>query len=338
VQVRVRGFPPQTATFARKTDAKRWAEQTEAAIHEGRYFTTNEARRHTLGDIIDRYLARLEKTRAHAHSKQLQLLGWWKKRLGPYALAHITPAIIAKERDALLNENIGTSKQPRFRMPSTANRYLAALSKLFSVAVKEWHVTPDNPVRRIGKGQESPGRVRYLSGDERERLLAACRSSALAPLELIVLLAISTGMRRGEIQGLRWADVDFGRSLIVLHKTKNRERRAVPIASAVRILLEHHSEVRRPKTEYVFSHATEDRPLDFDGAFRVAADSAELTDFRFHDLRHTAASYLAMSGATTAEIAAVLGHKTLAMVKRYAHLSEQHTSAVVERMTSKFLS
>jgi integrase len=123
----------------------------------------------------------------------------------------------------------------------------------------------------------------------------------------------------------------------VLHKTKNRERRAVPIASTVRTPLLNHSEARRPKTEYVFPHPTEDRPLDFDGAFRGAADRAGLTDFRFHDLRHTAASYLAMSGATTAEIAAVLGHKTLAMVKRYAHLSEQHTSAVVERMTKKFL-
>lgn len=114
-------------------------------------------------------------------------------------------------------------------------------------------------------------------------------------------------MRRGEIQGLRWADVDLGRSLVVLHKTKNRERRAVPISSAVRTPLLNHSEARRPKTEWVFPHRTEDRPLDFDGAFRGAADRAALKDFRFHDLRHTAASYLAMSGATTAEIAAVLG-------------------------------
>jgi integrase len=174
VQVRVRGFPPQTATFTRKTDARRWAEQTEAAMHEGRYFTTNEARRHTLVELIDRYLARLEKTKPHAVPKQRQLLGWWQQRLGPYALAHITPAIIAKERDTLLTENIGTAKHQRFRMPSTANRYLAALSKLFSVAIKEWHLARDNPVRRIEKGEESPGRVRYLSGDERERLLAAC--------------------------------------------------------------------------------------------------------------------------------------------------------------------
>ena len=94
--------------------------------------------------------------------------------------------------------------------------------------------------------------------------------------------------------------------------------------------------MRRLDTDLVFAQPGKDRSIDFDKAFAAAVKAAKLKDFRFHDLRHTAASYLAMSGATTAEIAAVLGHKTLAMVKRYSHFSEQHTGAVVQRMTDKF--
>jgi integrase len=337
VQVRVQGFPPQTATFTRKTDARAWAQQTESAIREGRYFTTNEARKHTVADAIDRYLEWLERNQSASLPKQRSILGWWRQRIGAYSLAHATPAVLSKERDALLAENIGSEDEPEFRTQATGNRHIAAISKVFSVAVKEWHWMRDNPALRVQKGQEAPGRVRYLSADERKQLLDACRASPFPSLGLIVLLALSTGMRRGELKALRWPDVDFNRGVIVLHKTKNRERRAVPISSAVRPLLQEHGRVRRLDTDLVFLAPGSDKPLDFDHAFIDAVRAAGIEDFRFHDLRHTAASYLAMSGATTAEIAAVLGHKTLAMVKRYAHLSEQHATAVVQRMTTKFL-
>ena len=337
VQVRVLGFPPQTATFERKTDAKRWAQQTEAAMREGRFFTTSEARRHTLTELIDRYVERLTRDQAASLAKQKQILGWWRATLGAYALAHVTPALISKQRDKLLSENIGTEADPAYRSGSTANRYLAALSAVFTVAVKEWHLAQENPVLRVQKGRENPGRVRYLSEGELQSLLAACTTSRLKQLELIVLLAVSTGMRRGEIQALRWNDVDLQRRLIVLQKTKNGERRSVPIAAATAAKLKEHAKVRPIGTDLVFPHPAEDRPLNFDHGFIDAVKAAGIKDFRFHDLRHTAASYMAMSGATTAEIAAVLGHRTLAMVKRYAHLSDQHTAAVLERMNTKFL-
>jgi integrase len=333
-QVRLRGFPPQTASFARKTDAKNWVQHTESAIKDGRYFPPNEAKKHPLGALVDRYLTRLEAKKPHAHPKQKQLLTWWKEQLGDYALANVTPALIAEKRDALLAENIGTRKEPRKRSPATANRYLAALSKALTVAVREWHWLAENPLRRVQKESEPQGRARFLSDDERKRLLAACGASGTRGLELVVMLALTTGMRRGEIKGLRWPDVDLQRRVAVLHKTKNSERRAVPLVLRLVELLKAH--VRRVDTDLVFPQPRKPKPLDFDKAFAEAVRAAGIADFRFHDLRHTAASYLAMSGATTAEIAAVLGHKTLAMVKRYSHLSEQHTGAVVQRMTDKF--
>ena len=336
-QIRIQGLPPQSKTFARKTDARIWASQCEAALREQRNFPTKAAERHTIAELVDRNLDVVARRRPHALLKQRQLLTWWKERIGRYALVHVTPALIVSERDRLRSENVGTEASPRHRSPATANRYLAALSRAFTFAVREWHWIHDNPLRRVSKEPEAPGRVRFLSTDERARLLVACRSSSMRELELIVMLALTTGMRRGEILGLRWGDLDRARGLIVLHKTKNRERRSVPIDSAVRPLLDRHASVRRLDTDLVFPHPIDQaKALPIDDAFQEVLATAEIGDFRFHDLRHTAASYLAMSGATTAEIAAVLGHKTLQMVKRYAHLSDQHTGQVVRRMTEKF--
>jgi integrase len=325
VQVRLRGFPPVSASFERRTDAKEWAKATEAAMREGRHFPQREAKRHLLRDLVERQLDSVRTRRPHDYDRQEHLLGWWRDQLGDYALAHITPALIAKHRDALLNE----------RSPATVNRYLAALSKAFSNAVKEWHWLYENPVQRVAKETEPQGRVRFLSDPERDALLSACRESALPVLHVIVLLALTTGMRRGELLGLRWPDIDLGRPLIVLNKTKNRERRSVPMVPEVAALLREHAKVRRLDSGLVFP-GNGSRPVDIDRAWYVALEKAKIKNFRFHDLRHTAASYLAMSGATTAELAAVLGHKTLAMVKRYAHLSDQHTGAVLQRMTQKY--
>ncbi|MEO8716702.1 MAG: site-specific integrase [Burkholderiales bacterium] len=336
VQVRLAGFPAQSASFDRKTDAKAWAAKTETAMRDGRHFPSREAKRHTLAELVDRRLAEIERKQPHALGKQRQLLGWWKDQLGDYALAHIGPEKIAEKRDALLAENVGTAEEPRYRGPATAKRYLAALSKTCSMAVKEYRWLERNPVQQVSKPTEPDGIVRYLSDEERVRLIEACKGSALHELELIVLLAITTGMRRGEIMGLRWADLDLKRCQAVLHKTKNKTKRAVPLMPQVLVLLQTHAKVRRLDTDLVFPLPGRDKPLDPARPFQTVLKKAKIDSFRFHDLRHTAASYLAMSGATLPEIAAVLGHKTFAMVKRYAHLSDQHTSAVVGRMTEKY--
>ena len=150
-----------------------------------------------------------------------------------------------------------------------------------------------------------------------------------------MLFAITTGVRRGELLGLRWQDIDLERRVAVLHNAKNGDRRSVPIVPEGAELLREHGKVRRLDNDQVFASDGDD-PVWFDKFWYAALKAAKIKDFRFHDLRHTAASYLAMSGATTAEIAAVLGHRTLQMVKRYAHLPDQHTGAVVERMTRKY--
>ena len=123
VQVRLKGHPTQTETFKRKTDAKRWAQQTEAAIKEGRYFKTREAQKHTVAEMIDRYIASVGDDKKDAKN-QAQQLRKWKDRIGEYVLADVSPALILEHRDRLGSE---TTKRGIVRGPATVNRMLAAL-------------------------------------------------------------------------------------------------------------------------------------------------------------------------------------------------------------------
>jgi len=151
-------------------------------------------------------------------------------------------------------------------------------------------------------------------------------------------LALSTGMRQGEIMNLRWQDVDFEKGIIILHETKNDERRAVPLTSYALELLKEQNKLRRIDTDLLFPGKNPKKPVFIRAPWITAVKEAKLLDFRFHDLRHSAASYLAMNGATLSEIAEILGHKTLQMVKRYSHLTEQHTSKVVAKMNRQIFS
>lgn len=202
------------------------------------------------------------------------------------------------------------------------------------MAEREWGWLDDSPMRKVRKPTEPRGRVRFLNDDERNQLLQACRNSNNYKLYPIVVLAISTGMRQGEILNLRWPDVDLKTGFAILHETKNGERRRVPIIGHSLDELREYAKVRRLDSDLVFPGET-GKPAEIRRPWLAALTEAGIDDFRFHDLRHTAASYLAMNGATPGEIAEVLGHKTLAMVKRYAHLSENHVRNTVAAMNSR---
>jgi integrase len=241
VQVRLKGYPVQTETFERKTDAKKWAQQTESAIQEGRHFKTTASKKHTLSDMIDRYIEMILPTKPKSQEVQEGQLKWWKSEVGAYTLCDVTPAMIGECRDKLLQ---GKTNKGTLRTPATGVRYLAALSHAFSVAVNEWGWLEDNPVRKVKKPVEPRGRVRFLSEEERPALLMACKQSHNKCLYTIVVLALSSGMRYSEIMTLTWKDVDLVRNCIILQETKNGERRNVPIAGHALNLLKEHNKVR----------------------------------------------------------------------------------------------
>jgi len=174
--------------------------------------------------------------------------------------------------------------------------------------------------------------VRFLSGEERERLLAACRKSKSRHLLTVVVLALATGMRQGEILKLKRLDVDLSRGWILLPITKNRQRRGLPITGYALDVLRAHMAVPRLGVDWVFPNLKGDAPATVRRAWDLAIKEAGVENFRFHDCRHSAASALLMSGAGLGEIADILGHRTLAMVQRYSHVADEHRQKVVQRM------
>lgn len=325
VQVRLKGHAPATASFARRTDAKHWAQQTEAAMRDGRYFPSHAAQQHTLAEAIDRYSATvLPCKRPNTIAPQRVQLAWWRARLGHLRLRDLTPAVLVECREVLLAQF----------QPGTVVHYLSRLNHLCTLAAREWQWLEDNPVRRISKPREPCGRVRFLSDAERARLLAVCQAYPNPRLYPLVFLALSTGMRKTELLTLRWSAVDLARRVITLQETKNGERRSIPLTGAALEALHQLGKVRRLDTDLLFpAQRKPQNPMPIDTVWQIIKRRANLEDFRFHDLRHSCASYLAMSGASLLDIATILGHKTLHMAQRYSHLSAQHTVGVLQRMT-----
>jgi integrase len=333
-QVRIKGLRTLNETFPTKRLAEAWAKKTEIEIKEGKHFRTAESKKHTVSDLIDRYLQTVMPRKPKSIRKQTAQLLWWREKIGYKLLADLTPALLRQQIDLLVSEIIpGRRKQ---RGPATTVRYMAALSHALSIASREWEWLETNPMAKVSRPKEPRGRLRFLLPEERSSLLQACSDSECPELLLIVVLALSTGARQGELLGLKWGDVDFEKRRLTFHETKNGERRSVSVTGIAIDLLNKHAAARTTLSPLVFPSKTDpSKPLNFRTAWENALEKAQIKDFVFHSLRHSAASELAMSGAGLAEIAEILGHKTLAMVRRYSHFIESHTTKVLERMTEK---
>jgi integrase len=218
------------------------------------------------------------------------------------------------------------------RDPATVNRYMVAISAVFTWSI-EARRTPRgwvNPCHGIKRLPERAGRVKCLEPDQRDALLDACRHSRYPRLHALVLMALLTGARRGELMSLRWRDVDLANGVARLDRTKNGDRRAL-------VLLPQLVETLKPfespdGDRYVFGSVRSryQQPADIQTAWRLAMVRASLKDWRFHDLRHCTASYMAQKGKSINVIAEVLGHRRLDMAMRYAHLSTQSQKTAME--------
>lgn len=329
VQVRLKGKGARTNTFNRLTDAKAWAREVETDLDRGKHVPTTHQRRKTFADLADKYLKEVLPKKVNGKDQRhfAQRLNWWCDQLGDRYLSDIGPAEIAECRDRL------EQTANRYGNPlsgATINRYLAAAGAAYRHAVKEWHWLEASPVSNVARRAESKGRTRFLSDDERKRLLAACQAGPHPAMYTATLLAVTTGMRKGEILGLRWSQIDMQRRLALLTDTKNNDSRTVPLPKVAVAQLEKIGKVRRLDDDRLFTDVS-----GFDHAWRRVLAAAAIPGFRFHDCRHTAAFYMAMHGATLHELSQILGHRTLTMVQRYAHLTTQHQQAVVDRMAAQ---
>lgn len=339
--IRIGSNPTLTQTFDRLSDARLWIQEHEPDLKKGKRVKDYEASKHTLAELIDRYLNNELKERKSDQDKFKMHLEWWKSQLGGCKLNTIDNILLTEYRDKLSKEKcliprkgMEAKESNKTRSNSTVNRYMATLSTVFSVAVKEYGWLEDNPMLKVIKKKEPKGRVRFLEDKEVNRLLQACRHESYE-LYLCVLIALSTGARYSEVTNLRWKNIDMEHKQFHFLDTKNGDDRGVAITSEVYSELKQYSKVKNINSDYLFATKDGKTVLYLRGQFEKALKAAKIKDFHFHDLRHTAASYLAKNGASLLEIATILGHKTLAMVQRYAHLTKNHTADVLESMNEK---
>lgn len=314
--VRRKGQPARTKTFTSKTRARSWIGRVEAAIEERRDLPQREAMRRSLADEIKAYLQDegFAKLSGREQRKRAMHLRRWSELLGPVTVADLTPLSI-RDAKAKLKKSGGRG---RAISSATVNRYLATLSCFCSYLVAT-ELLPENPAtsKKVQRGPENKDKGRVLDPDERRNLLAACRDES-ARLHALAVLALSTGGRRDtEILSLCWSEVDLTERRVTFLRTKNGEARSLPLLDAAVAVLKGMRNVRHLDGS-VFG------PDRFpDHAWRRARKEAGLDGLRFHDLRHSYATTLAEVGCTLSELKHALGHKTLAMVLKYQHLTER---------------
>lgn len=328
-QVRLDGYPPRFKTFDSARKAKAWAQALEDEMKSGRHEAVLNSRQYTACQMIDRYIDKVllnKGARQRTTRQQHKQLVWWRGRLVGVMLCNLSSFLITECAEELA----GTAYARR--RPATVNRYLAVLGHVLKTAHSQWGWLSENPMLKVQRCKEPRGRTRYLTQPEMQRLLAACGRKQRGRLLLIVLLALCTGARKQEILRLRWRDVDLGRGVAVAYDTKNGDNRQLYLHPQLVVRLKALRQRCHTKRHELVFCSRQGRPLNIEYAWRKALQAAGIEGFRFHDLRHTAASYLAMNGAQATDIAEALGHKSYDMVKRYSHLSTTHVAGVVRSM------
>lgn len=326
--IRKRGWPSTIKTFRTKRDAEDWARRTEDEMVRGVYIDRADANRMLLKSAIDRYLRDVSSTKKPStESAEKHKAKALKAELGDYSLAALNQNLIADYRDRRLADGKSTD---------TVRLELALLSHLFTIAIKEWHLgLVYNPVLNIRKPAPSSGRNRRLSADEESTLLKACDKFSNPMLGWIVRTGLYTGMRAGEITTLRRGQVDLKRRVVRLSNTKKGTDRTVPLSKEALLILTEalNHPVRPVGTDLIFwgepGRDKKRRPYEFRMAWKKIIKDTKLSNLRFHDLRHEAVSRLVEIGLGDQEIAAISGHKSMQMLKRYTHLRAED---LVERL------
>jgi integrase len=293
-----------------------------------------------VAELIDIYMAHY----AGADTTRVHRLAWWRGQLGSVTLMDLSDDHLQAALDALgarvarVYAGRDVDGRPVYRSkrrtlaPATVNRYAAAIAAVLTWSVKR-RIAPKgfvHPCRAIERRPEHNEKTRFLSDDECARLLQACRASSWDRLYLLVLMALTTGARKGELCGLTWADVDLDRCEAHVGNTKNGNPRVLPLVPAV---VEQLQRFKAGGTSRVFRSPRDPaRVFGFEPRFHEALEAARIRGVTFHTLRHSAASMLARNGATLLEIGDLLGHRQLQVTKRYSHLATGHKAALVNRV------
>jgi integrase len=308
-------------SFRTKTEARNFYIARKAEQREGRLFPERyqQGKANQVADLIDTFLAHY----TGRSLKMYTLYGkWWKDRIGGKRLNEVTPQILDEAQHHLKTNGLS---------PQTVLHYMKFLRRVLNIAVRDSRLHR-NPFAQVKLPKVTPGRTRFLTQEEEATLL-----KALGPIYgPWVRLAILTGLRRSEQFGLRWTDVDLERALLTLPQTKAGSVQYVPLnEEAVAILRGLQSWM---KSVWVFPSQNPATSLDTRNFYKrvwiPAVEAAKIPWATWHDLRHTFASRLAMTGASESTIATLLRHSNTSLVKRYAHLSPSHLRQAIEQVSA----
>ena len=314
------------------TQNKKLAEQREAQLKlemaQNRFGLMDEGNKKMFMELMDKYMTKYAVKKAQRsiirdNSSLKHLLPVF----GNIYLSQISPNMIS---------NYKAQRRQEGAASVSVNHELTLAKHAFNLAIKEWEWVRDNPFARVGMEKLPQPRLRYLTEDEYQALINSCD----VWLRPIVITAVYTGMRKSNIRELKWQDVDLSRNLIILEYTKNGERLGMPMNAIVKELFKELGKVRHINSGYVFTNedGTMVKETKLQKHFRQACKKAGITDFRFHDLRHTFASWLAQSGANLYEVQRLMGHKDFRMTQRYAHLAPDNLRDAVKRLENKVCS
>ena len=319
VRITRQGKSTLCATFYSRLEAVQWAKQTEAQLRLGLYeesvtpiMTNHEV---LFEEAANHYMKThtIHKKIIRCETSRLQIL---IKRWGNLPVSKIDKSSVITLRDDLLKMG---------RSGETINHYFNTISKLFQMLNGEWELRIPNPINGIKRMPSSKGRRKRVNLELESRLLYGCDKLSLPLLRSIIQFALQTGMRRGELMGLTWTDVDLSNRKAYLHQTKNGEPRQVPLTRQAMAVLESLPKdyervfpMGMSGLRYQFERLKRHLKQDWNGC-----GANPFNDLRFHDFRHEALSRLSDAGLNVIELSHISGHKTLAMLKRYTHPSHE---------------
>lgn len=282
-------------------------------IAEGKFLDIDKTEKVKFEVFAQEFFKLHSKATKKSWHTDISLINILNKYFAGKYLTEITPMMVDKYKMERIKEVA----------PATVNRGLALLKCMFNKAI-QWEKVKENPVSKVKLFKENNKRLRFLEKEEIDKLLLHCRGH----LKPIVIIALNTGMRKSEILNLKWHDIDIKRDIIYLMNTKNNERREIPMNSHVKdALIAVH---KRPRSPYIFCNRDSKPFGDIKKSFCNALTKSAIIGFHFHDLRHTFASQLVMSGVDLNTVRELLGHKTLDMTLRYSHLSPDHKKRAVD--------
>jgi integrase len=314
-QVRRRGTKPRAKSFDTRTEAEAWARALEAEVDKhGLAPDTKILEATTLGDLLKRYREEVSPTKRGA-PQEIQRIGVMERHEIAYrTLVGLSPADMSAFRD----ERLASVS------PATTLREMAILSHVLEVAIRDWgYPLGRNVAKLVRRPSVKNERKRRLQNDEEQRLLVACDGGKTPYLKTLLILAIETGMRRGELLGLTWSDVSHNRRVITLAITKNGEGREVPLSQRAFHALVSWKASANPDEPRIFPMS----PGSLEQAWRRLLVRAGIEALRFHDLRHEGVSRLFELGLNVIEVSTISGHKELRMLRRYSHLSADNLVA-----------